>query len=310
MEPVISLQDLIKDYGGVRALDGVSLTIDRGVTGLLGPNGAGKTTLIKIILGLVKLTRGSGSVLGYALGAQSRAIRSRAGYMPEDDCYIGGLTGIQMMRFAARLSRLPSIEALRRSHEILDFCGIEQERYRLVETYSTGMRQKLKFAQAIVHDPQLLILDEPTSGLDPQERQSMLNRIRVLAHRSGKSVLISTHILPDVQSLCDSVVILARGRVRVSERLEVLSRPASPTYHLRVLGNDTDLVAQLTAKGIGVTREPDRSITLSGVDVGEAEQIWRWAYEAGVGIRSLAPARNSLEQIFFDAVQEKRDADS
>jgi ABC-2 type transport system ATP-binding protein len=310
MEPVISLHDLTKDYGQLRALDEVSLTIDRGVTGLLGPNGAGKSTLIKIILGLVKLTRGSGTVLGYSLTAQSRAIRSRVGYMPEDDCYIGGLTGIQMMRFSARLSRLPSVEALRRSHEILDFCGIEQERYRLVETYSTGMRQKLKFAQAIAHDPQILILDEPTSGLDPEERQAMLNRIRVLAQRSGKTVLISTHILPDVQSLCDSVVILARGRVRVSERLEVLSRPASPTYRLRVIGDGAKLAARLSEQGIAVNSETDRSMTLSGVDVAGAERIWAWACEAGVGIHSLLPARNSLEQIFFEAVQEKRDADS
>jgi ABC-2 type transport system ATP-binding protein len=310
MQPVISLQGIQKDYGRLRALDGVSLTINQGVTGLLGPNGAGKSTLIKIILGLVKLTEGSGTVLGYSLGAQSRAIRARAGYMPEDDCYIGGLTGIQMMRFAARLSRLPSVEALRRSHEILDFCGIEQERYRLVETYSTGMRQKLKFAQAICHDPQLLILDEPTSGLDPEERQAMLNRIRILAERSGKTVLISTHILPDVQSLCDSVVILARGRVRVSERLEVLSRPASPTYHLRVIGDTDPLVARLSQHGIVVTRETDGSMTLGQVDSAGVERIWEWACESGVGIRSLLPARNSLEQIFFDAVQEKRDADS
>lgn len=310
MDPAISLHDIRKDYGRLRALDGVSLTIQRGVTGLLGPNGAGKTTLIKVILGLVRLTQGSGTVLGYSLAGQSRAIRSRVGYMPEDDCYIGGLTGIQMLRFAARLSRLPSVEALRRSHEILDFCGIEQERYRLVETYSTGMRQKLKFAQAIVHDPQLLIMDEPTSGLDPEERQAMLNRIRVLAERSGKTVLISTHILPDVQSVCDSVVILARGRVRVSERLEVLRRPASPTYHLRVIGDEAPLVARLAAQGIAVTHEADHTMTLSGLDVAGAEQIWKWACDAGVGIRSLVPARNSLEQIFFDAVQEKRDADS
>jgi ABC-2 type transport system ATP-binding protein len=310
MEQVISLDNLTKDYGRHRALDRVSLTIERGVTGLLGPNGAGKTTLIKVILGLVKLTQGSGAVLGFSLARQSRAIRSLVGYMPEDDCYIGGLTGIQMMRFAGRLSRLPSVEALRRSHEILDFCGIEQERYRLVETYSTGMRQKLKFAQAIAHDPQLLILDEPTSGLDPEERQSMLNRIRVLADRSGKSVLISTHILPDVRSLCSSVVILVRGRVRISERLEVLSRPASPTYHLRVIGDPAPLVARLSENGIGVTHESDRTITLAGVDATRAEQIWDWAREAGVGIRSLVPARNSLEQIFFDAVQEKPDADS
>ena len=157
--------------------------------------------------------------------------------MPEDDCYLPGLSGVEMLQFAARLSGIPAVEALRRSHEILDFCGVEQERYRDVDTYSTGMRQKLKFAQAIVHDPPLLILDEPTAGLDPEEREAMLARIRLLAARAGKTVLLSTHILPDVQVTCQDVVILACGRVRVAERLDVLNRPRSPMYRVEVVGD-------------------------------------------------------------------------
>jgi ABC-2 type transport system ATP-binding protein len=304
MPPLIRLDRLTKDYGSFRALDRVSLEIGPGVTGLLGPNGAGKSTLIKVLLGLVKITSGTGEVLGYELGRQARQIRSVVGYMPEDDCYLGGLTGVEMAQFMARLSRIPAIEALRRSHEILDFCGAGQERYRNVETYSTGMRQKLRFAQAIVHDPPLLILDEPTAGLDPEERTAMLNRIRILARKHGKAVLLCTHILPDVQAICDAVVILARGRVRVSERLEVLSRPAAPAFHLRVLGDGGPLVERIQGAGVDVRVADDGLITVGSNDAELQQRVWQWAREREVSIRSFAPARNSLEQIFLDAVRE------
>jgi ABC-2 type transport system ATP-binding protein len=304
MPPLIRLEDITKDYGAFRALDGVSLEIGPGITGLLGPNGAGKSTLIKVLLGLVKINAGGGEVLGYELGRQARLIRSVVGYMPEDDCYLAGLSGVEMVQFEARLSRIPAIEALRRSHEILDFCGAGQERYRPVETYSTGMRQKLKFAQAIVHDPPLLILDEPTSGLDPEERDAMLNRIRILARKHHKAVLLCTHILPDVQAICDAVVILARGRVRVSERLDVLSRPAAPAFQVRVVGAPDRLVDRIRRDGIEVRVADDGTLTVHGREEVMQHELWRWARDVGVGIRRLTPARNSMEQIFLDAVRD------
>ncbi len=208
MTSVIHLDNITKDYGRFRALEDVSLDIESGVTGLLGPNGAGKSTLIKVLLGLLRLTSGSGRLLGFQLGRNNKEIRANVGFMPEDDCYLYGLSGVESVQLAAQLSCFPAIEGLRRAHEILDFCGMGQERYRAVETYSTGMRQKLRFAQAIVHDPPVLILDEPTSGLDPEERVAMLNRIRRLARDEGKAVVICTHILPDVQAVSDAVVIL------------------------------------------------------------------------------------------------------
>ena len=172
MTSLISLENLVKDYRKMRAFAGVDLEINSGITGLLGPNGAGKSTLIKVLLGLVKVTSGTGTVLGHRLGIEGRAIRNKVGYMPEDDCYIPGMTGVEVVQFSACLAGLPPVEALRRSHEILDFCGMQQERYRKIETFSTGMRQKVKFAASIVHDPEFLIFDEPTSGLDPEERES------------------------------------------------------------------------------------------------------------------------------------------
>ncbi|NLX54554.1 MAG: ABC transporter ATP-binding protein, partial [Planctomycetaceae bacterium] len=232
------------------------------------------------------------------------------GYMPEDDCYIAGLTGVEMVQFAARLSGYPRTESLRRAHEILDFCGVEQERYREVDTYSTGMRQKVKFAQALVHDPPLLILDEPTAGLDPDERLALLHRISTLAHRTGKTILVSTHILPDVRAICDTVAILAQGEVRVVDSLERLSQPASPALHVRTSHDAAPLIRRLEAAGGQVTVNDDGSlqIMLGGADA--ARQIWRLAAETGVGLRSLVPSRNSLDQIFLDAVRGDGRADS
>jgi ABC-2 type transport system ATP-binding protein len=284
-------------------LDRVSLEIQSGITGLLGPNGAGKTTLIKVLLGLVSTTSGSGRLLDFELGRQIREIRAHVGYMPEDDCYLHGMTGIESVQFVARLSRIPPIEALRRAHEILDFCGLAQERYRLVETYSTGMRQKLRFAQAIVHDPPVLILDEPTSGLDPEERQVMLNRIRVLSRDHGKTIVLCTHILPDVQTISDAVVILAGGRVQVADTLTELSRPATPSLQVRLLGPEGPFREYIRRKGIETRAESNGTLIFEGPPDKLAEQVWQAAKECGVGIRSMSPSRNSMEEIFLSAIQ-------
>jgi ABC-2 type transport system ATP-binding protein len=310
MDCLIRLDRLTKDYGRQRALDEVSLTLGRGVIGLLGPNGAGKTTLIKALMGLVRITRGSAEVLGHHLPQDSRAIRARVGYMPEDDCYLPGLTGVESVRLAARLSGLPSVEALRRAHEVLDFCGVVEERYRTVETYSTGMRQKVKFAQAIVHDPELVILDEPTSGLDPEERQAMLRRVQLLAQKTGKTVLLSTHILPDVQTVCDTVVILARGCVRLVDRLEVLNQPVVRSFRVGVFGDAELLAERILRQGIKVERDGDGMLTVNDPDGSVAGDVWKWARETGVGIQKLIPAKNSLEAIFLEAVKEDERADS
>jgi ABC-2 type transport system ATP-binding protein len=309
MTALIDLVEITKDYGRFRALDRVSLQIESGITGLLGPNGAGKTTLIKVLLGLVKTTSGHGRLLGFELGRQYREIRARVGYMPEDDCFLHGLTGVESVQFVAQLSQLPALEGLRRAHEILDFCGVAQERYRAVETYSTGMRQKIRFAQAIVHDPPVLILDEPTAGLDPEERQAMLNRIRLLARDHGKAVLLCTHILPDVQYISDAVVILARGRVQVSERLAVLSRPATPALEIRLLGPSERFVDLVRDRGIGAAALSNGTVVLQGAPDELASHVWAAARECGIGVRSMTPSRNSLEEIFLSAIREEPKVD-
>jgi len=305
---VVRLNQIIKDYGRYRALDSVTCEIGPGITGLLGPNGAGKSTLIKVLMGLVRVTSGTGEVLGIPLGTDVRTTRARIGYMAEDDCYIPGLTGVEMVQFAARLSGIPKIEALRRAHEILDFCGAEQERYREVDGYSTGMRQKLKFAQAIVHDPDLLILDEPTAGLDPEERDQMLSRIQVLSQRAGKAVLVSTHILPDVREVCDNAVILVKGRVRLVQSLEILKRPSAPVYHVRFTGEPSAFLELARRGGVRWTVEENGTVALDGLDAGNVHLVWDWARSTGTGLRSLTPTRNTLETMFMDAVRDAGDA--
>jgi len=288
LDTVLEIQGVTKRYGDALALDDVSLRVARGVTGLLGPNGSGKSTLIKSLLGLVRTQAGSGTALGLAWPGRVRRIRDRVGYLPEDDCYVAGLSGIESIAFMARMAGLPGTEALRRAHEIADFCEIAEERYRPVESYSTGMRQKLKFAQALVHDPPLLILDEPTTGLDPDQRESMLSRIRTLARKHDKSIILSTHILPDVQAVCDQVVMLVRGRIQIVDTLEHLSRPAEPTLHVSVHGDPAEFADRLERHSLSVSIEPDGAVRVGGVD--DTAMIWQLAAETGTSIRRLSPA--------------------
>ncbi len=317
--PVIALHGVTKRYGSRTALSDITLTVGEGVTGLLGPNGSGKSTMIKSLLGLLSIQVGSAEVLGFRLPQQLRAIRDSVGYLPEDDCFIAGLTGIESVQFMARLSGLKATEALRRSHEVLDFSDIGQERYRKVETYSTGMRQKLKFAQAIVHDPRLLILDEPTTGLDPEQRVAMLRKIKTLASRFGKSILISTHILHDVRAVCEQVVIMAAGQVRLVDSLENLSRPTRQGITLQVershealldepYPDARRLVELLGQRNLASEVRRDGSVWVSGVEQHQCRAVWEAARDCGVCIRQLSNARNSLEQVFFQAVQETQHA--
>lgn len=277
------------------------------MTGLLGPNGSGKSTLIKALLGLLRTQAGEGTVLGMPWPRATREIRDAIGYLPEDDCYIAGLEGIECVSLMAQLSGLTGKEALRRSHEMMDFCGFGEERYREVESYSTGMRQKLKFAQALVHDPPLLILDEPTTGLDPDQRLAMLRRIGNLSKKHGKSVILSTHILPDVRTVCDHVVILVQGRVQVVDSLEKLSRPLEPMMRMKIFGDHTALAQRIIAAGHSAEMDTKSGVLrVRGIGAEQTGLLWAWAAETNTPVRQLEPAVNSLEQIFMDAASGRR----
>ena len=320
-DEVIKLENVTKRYGSHTALSDVSLTIQPGVSGLLGPNGCGKSTMIKSVLGLLKIQKGNASVLGYKLPNDLRHIRDTVGYLPEDDCFIAGLSGIESVRYMARMSGFEPTEALRRSHEVMDFADIGQERYRNVETYSTGMRQKLKFAQSIVHDPQLLICDEPTSGLDPEQRTSMLRKLKNLAAKHGKSILICTHILHDVRAVCDQVIIMSRGQIRLVDSLENLSRPSKvgTVVHLdrRLEGSAenpfpdaNELINALSRHQVDSHLMQRGQVWVDNVAPEESQLIWQVANEAGLYIDQLSAAKNSLEEIFFNTVKEAESAAS
>lgn len=309
-DPILEFQGVSKRYGQHLALADVNVAIRPGVTGLLGPNGSGKSTLIKAILGLVKIDTGSGQVLGYPWPLKTRTIRDQVGYLPEDDCYILGLQGIESVQMMARLSGIEKTEALRRAHEVLDFCDVGQERYRNVETYSTGMRQKLKFAQAIVHDPPMIILDEPTTGLDPAQREEFLDRIAALSNIHGKSVILSTHILHDVQQVCDSVVILANGRVRLADSLSNLQRPARAGLHLQVIDHADRLSRELNR--LGFQSQPINAQSLQVWELSDRSQseIWRASSQCGVLIQRMEESKTSLEQTFLEIVSGPQNANS
>lgn len=305
MEPILEIKGVSKRYGRHWALRDVSLQLPRGIVGLLGPNGSGKSTLIKSLLGLVRVDCGVGRVLDFQWPAQVRVLRDHVGYLPEDDCYIESLQGIESIQMMARLSGLHRTEALRRAHEVADFCDIGQERYRTVDTYSTGMRQKLKFAQALVHDPQWLILDEPTTGLDPAQREQLLERISILAREKGKSILLSTHILHDVQRVCESVVILVRGQVRLFDSLENLQRPSRAGLQISVVSDAELLRDQLQQRGIASQGVGPGELRVDGEGEDVLRAIWSASHQTGVLVQRIDPFRNSLEQTFLDAVASK-----
>jgi ABC-2 type transport system ATP-binding protein len=314
-KPVLAT-GIVKRYGRRTVLDHVSLAVEPGITGLVGPHGAGKSTRGKAILGLVRLAEGSVAVFGLDPRREPHRVRREVGVVPEDECAVPGLSGVEMVRYAARLSGIPGIESLRRAHEVLDWCDAGQERYRPVETLSVGMRQKISFAAAIVHDPRMVILDEPTNGLDPIERRAMLGRLTTLARDHGKTILVSTHVLPDVQSICERVIVLAGGRVRLSGSIRQLTHPAVPEEQLEVIGPVDELVGRLVARGIPARRAV--ALDLRAAVAGSATEgtvllqvnspealaaMWAEVGALGVRVRSLKSSRRPFEEVFLEALR-------
>ena len=300
--PPVRLEGVTKRYGRRTVLDRVSLDVPVGITGLVGPNGAGKSTLVRAILGLVRLAAGSVRVHGLDPAADPHRVRRLTGVVPEDDAAVPGLSGVEMVQYAARLSGLPATEGLRRAHEVLDWCDAGQERYRAIETLSVGMRQKVAFAAAIVHDPAIVILDEPTNGLDPLERRAMLGRLVSLAVDHGKTILVSTHVLRDVQSICDRLVLLVRGRVRLVGSVAELTGADSRDLLLRGTGPLGDLAARLVRRGVPARPADDSAVFVQADDTVAVRAIWEEARAAGVVVHSLEPERRPLEEVFLEAL--------
>jgi ABC-2 type transport system ATP-binding protein len=299
--PLVEMHDLAVSYGLVQALSGVSGVFRRGPTGLLGPNGAGKTTLLKTLLGFLAPDRGRMAAFGLDPVTEPLEVRRRLGYMPEQDCHLPGMTAASFVAFAGELSGLPRDEAISRAHEVLYYVGLGEARYRTVDTYSTGMKQRVKLAQALVHDPELLLLDEPTNGLDPQGREEMLALIHDVATRRGMSLVLCSHLLKDVERVCTNVIVLNQGQVARAGTIRELTGARRQVFDVRFKG---DTVAALTdLKDLGAEwTEGEDGIRLFLPDGNGPETVFRVAKECGVQVRSLRPGAETLEDVFLRAL--------
>ncbi len=304
---VATIQNLVVRYGNFTALNGLSCEISEGCTGLLGPNGAGKTTLIKTILGFIKPTSGTATVLGYDIEAAGTAIRQKVGLMPEQDCHIPGTTAVQFVAYAGELAGMPGDQAIRRAHEVLDYCGLGEARYRNVETYSTGMKQRIKLAQALVHGPKLLLLDEPTNGLDPAGREEMLELVRSVSHGKGLSVIVSSHLLPDIERVCDRVVVVMQGQLRAQGTIKDLKKIEGRPVDIELRDPSPAFVTAMQAQG-AVVMPPKRTtyrIQLPGLPEDVARIAMQVARDSGAQVRGFVIAERSLEDAFLEAISAK-----
>jgi len=302
--PIIQLQEVSFSYGPVQALDGVSCDLEGGIYGLLGPNGAGKTTLLKVLLGFLRPANGRALVGGYDTLEQIRKVRRLIGYMPENDCLLPGLDAVSMVAHLGRVSGMSAGEAIKRAHDVLYFVGLEEARYRQVTTYSSGMKQRLKLAQALVHDPRLLLCDEPTSGMDPTGRQNMLELIRDIAGKGKMNVIISSHILSDIENIAASVIVLDRGRLLRLESLPGKKHDAGLEYEVITAGAEENVRRAMMAKGIKI-EQGERGRLLVTLPAGsDSGLIFDCAYQAETCIRHLQLRRTSLEEAFLQALSE------
>src|SRR5437588_5304717 len=231
---VVTLDNVTVTYGKNAAMRDVTASFAAGAVGLLGPNGAGKSTMLKALLGFIVPDRGRMRVLGYDVAAAPLEIRSRVGYMPESDAHIPGMNAVSFVAYCGELAGLPRVDAMQRAHEVLFYVGLGEVRYRNVETYSTGMKQRIKLAQALVHDPDLLFLDEPTNGMDPKGRDEILELVHDLGHNKGVNLILSSHVLPDVEYACDHVVVIDKGSVAAAGPIAALKQPRGQVFELRV----------------------------------------------------------------------------
>jgi ABC-2 type transport system ATP-binding protein len=300
---LIQFEQVTKRYGAVVALDNLSVSVPAGAVGLLGPNGSGKTTLIRAMLGLTSVDRGSGQVLGMDFRRRRLDIRRLVGFVPEDECLFPRVDGVEFVAYAGELVGMSSADAMQRAHEVLDYVWLGEARYRKVDSYSSGMKQRLKLASAIIHDPQLLILDEPTNGMDPAGREEILELARDLARNKGMSLLFSSHLLPDVEAVCEYVVVLGGGKLLTEGNIQHLKQLHNRCFEVR-LKSDTDAFdRRLSAMGC-TTEVRDDSLLVQIPDGRSQRLLWEVAAEQGLQIRHLRPQRSTLEEVFLKAVEQ------
>ena len=299
---IIDIEKLTVKLGRQKVLDEVSFHFAGGSIGLLGPNGAGKTTLIRALLGFIQPLGGGGTVLDLDIRKDQLALRQQVGYMPENDCHIPGMTAVSFVAYAGQLAGMGAKDAMQRAHEILYYAGLGEARYRKVETYSLGMKQRIKLAQALVHDPKLIFLDEPTNGLDPKGRLEMLNLIREVSGSKGIHVVLSSHLLPDVELVCGDAVVIDKGRTLAAGKIEELKRRTEAVFECRIKGDRTQYLQRLAVAGCRCVDGEDGVIKIHMPDAQGSGLLLQAARDSQVQIRHLVPLKQSLEDVFLQVI--------
>jgi ABC-2 type transport system ATP-binding protein len=303
MDPVIELAGLSVRFGDREILHNLRVSLSGRTIGLLGPNGAGKSTLIQTLLGFVPVSAGSANIFGHDIRQQSRERRALVGYMPENDAFIANLTAVSFVRMMGELAGLPPDAALERAHEVLFYVGLGEARYRLLGTYSLGMKQLAKLAQAIVHGPRLLILDEPTNGLDPPARLRMIRLIKEMRQTGNMHIVVCSHLLRDVEETCEEVLILKQGRIVHYANLEEERRANKRFVELETVGDEKDFAGALTALGCECVGAGLGRIKMVLPADFELREIYRLAAERDLQLRRLNYRRDTLEDIFLKAME-------
>ncbi|MCK5004141.1 MAG: ABC transporter ATP-binding protein [Candidatus Aminicenantes bacterium] len=302
METTIELNGLNFSYGDIKAVDNVSLNTKKGIYGLLGPNGAGKTTLMKLILGFLKAQSGNGKVLGYGIEENRRELREQVGYMSESDSLIPGMDAVDFTSYLGRLSGMPKQEAIKRAHEVLYYVGLEESRYRKIETYSSGMMQRLKLASSIVHDPVLLFLDEPTSGMDPGSRKEMIELINDISRKGTMSIIISSHILPDIEATCEDVIIMDKGKIIANEKISVIASKEIDIFEIKLGRNSSGFLKKFQKFKY---EEGERGVIRMQLPSDfSTKEIFDAALESGTHIKHFLKRKSTLEDTFMNAIGE------
>lgn len=294
----IEVENLTVSYGETVAINDISFQLEPGVIGLIGPNGAGKTTLIRTFLGFIRPVQGRITISGFSLPKEILKVRAIVGHMPEREVVSPKVTAVSFLVYCGRLVGMSYVDALERSHEVLNYVGLQEARYRPMQTYSTGMLQRVKLAQAILHDPKILILDEPTNGLDPDGRLEMLQLIREISEQRGVTTILSTHLLPDVQNLCSQIVVLKKGKLVYCGDLQSLIDSKVNHYEVSVQPPMEPFKEELEKIGIKFQELPQEVLSLHLPESIQQQEIFRCAQRAGTIIRSFVPAGGSLAELF------------
>jgi ABC-2 type transport system ATP-binding protein len=299
----ISVQGLTFAYTRTPVLQDITFNLGQTAVGLLGPNGSGKTTLLRALLGHLNLPAGSVHVMGIDMAARPRAARARLGWMPERGGIIPGFSGVSLVAYLGELAGMPARDAMQRAHEVMDYVGLGEARYRKCEEYSQGMRQRLKLAQALVHDPAWILLDEPTSGLDPKGRVAILKLVKDLARNKGFGVILSTHLLADVEEVCAEILVLREGKLLTHDQIDRQAVTTKQVFEVEGFGDEDRFHALLRDKGATVSKES--RLTLVTVSDGSgADLVLAAAADTDYALRRLRRQTIRLEDLFYDLVRE------